>query len=327
MKKKWQDFWEQSSGIVAVTMALGMVAFLGSAALALDIGHLLSVKNELQRAADAGALAGARGLWPNTLPITSSNPPPDCTTAQTRALNATTNAGNKVDGAALTSGDVTVQVGRWNYQTKTFTSGCSANTNAVNVTVQKNGINHLFAQILGKSPANQTATALAVMDFAQGVGKGSLPIAINAGYVVPGQTLFINFSPDPLDNGGWFAKPPDGANATIFRDYINYGSCPPLQVGDLVNLSNSLDTSVLQDLKAKLAEHGGTWDLVMPVVNTNNFNHSEPIVGFLPFRITGVTDSSNPKGVTGTVLGLVESAPAQPGGANYGVLAPPKAVN
>ena len=38
------------------------MVLVGFAALALDIGHLVSVKGELQKAADAGALAGARAL-------------------------------------------------------------------------------------------------------------------------------------------------------------------------------------------------------------------------------------------------------------------------
>ena len=53
---------KDDSGVVTLVATLGMVAVLGMAALALDIAHLLSVKNELQRVADAGAMAGARGL-------------------------------------------------------------------------------------------------------------------------------------------------------------------------------------------------------------------------------------------------------------------------
>lgn len=327
MKKQWRDFWERSSGMVAVSAAIGMVVFLGSAALALDMGHLLSVQNELKRAADAGAMAGARGLWPNTLPLTTSNPPPDCTTAQSRALSTATHAGNKVDGSASVSGNVTVQVGRWNYQTKTFTPGCSTTTNAVRVTIQKNGINSLFARILGRATTDQTATSTAIMDYANSVSKGSMPIAMNIRFANPGQTLFINFTPDPLDNGGWFADPSDSASAKTFKDYIDYATCPPLNIGDLVSLQNGQDTSVLSDLKTKLAQMGGTWDLVCPVVNTDNFTNSEPIVGFIPFRITSVQDTGSTKGITGTVLGLLESATATPGGINCGVLAPAKMVN
>jgi len=38
------------------------MVFLGFAALALDVGRMVSVRGELQKAADAGSLAGARAL-------------------------------------------------------------------------------------------------------------------------------------------------------------------------------------------------------------------------------------------------------------------------
>lgn len=327
MKPLFLSRLADDSGVISVVIAVAMVMLLGTAALALDIAHLLEVKNELQRVTDGAAMAGARGLWPDTLPQIGSSPTPDCATAYDRGMSIVTNASNKVDGAPLTTGAVTLEAGRWDYSAHVFTVGCVSNSNAVKVTARKEGVNMLFAGVLGRGPVTLTATATAVMDFAGGVGKGTLPIAINKRYVVPGQYLFINFNPDPMDNGGWFANPPDGANARTFRDYINYGTCPPLKVGDIISLQNGEDASVLQDLQAKLAEHGGQWDTFLPVVNTDTFNQSQPIAAFLPFRITEVKDTSSSKGVGGNVLGLAESASAQPGGQNCGLLAPPKAVN
>jgi uncharacterized membrane protein len=46
-------------GQVLVLVALAFVAFIGFAALAVDVAYMYSVRNELQRCADAGALAGA----------------------------------------------------------------------------------------------------------------------------------------------------------------------------------------------------------------------------------------------------------------------------
>ena len=66
----------------------------------------------------------------------------------------------------------------------------------------------------------------------------------------------------------------------------------------------------------------------LPVVNTNYFNAMEPIIAFVPFRITEVRDTGGNKGVSGQVLGLAQCGSALPGsGVNYGALAPPKAVN
>ena len=318
---------KDESGVVTLVTALGMVALLGMAALALDIAHLLTVKNELQRVADAGAMAGARGLWPSTMPIVL-NPPsnPDCATGYIRGLNVATNDNNKVDGTRLHWWEVSIHVGRWDYATMQFSEGCLSNTNAVRVTARRNSVPMFFAGILGQGPKDLTATSTSVMDFAKGLGKGGLPIAINKRYVNPGQYLFINFTPDQYDNGGWFADPPDGANARTFRDYIDYGTCPPLHVGDTISLQNGQDTSALQDLHDKLLEHGGSWDTFLPVVNTDQFNQSQPIMGFVPFRITAVVTTGDGKGVGGNILGLAEAGMAEPGGENCGLLAPAKAV-
>ena len=50
------------SGALALVMALALVAFLGMAALAVDYGYMCVVQGELEKAAEAGALAGANAL-------------------------------------------------------------------------------------------------------------------------------------------------------------------------------------------------------------------------------------------------------------------------
>jgi Flp pilus assembly protein TadG len=328
--KLWEKgFFGNESGAVAVYIALGLVAFVGFAALALDIAHLVAVKRELVKAAEAGALSGARGLWPVTLPTLSGSRDPDPYAGQTWALSATTK--NKVDGASLATTEITVEVGRWNYATKQFTPGANSSANGVRVTTQSNNVQMILAQVLGMTPRNMSASAIAVMDFAAAVGQGTLPIAINKMYTDPGTPLYINFTPDPLDNGGWFADPPDNASAKTFKDYINDASCPPLNIGDIINLQNGLDSSVLSALDAKLqsqpADPDGTrhLDTMLPVVDTDKFNQFESIQDFVPFRITRV-DVENPKGINGTVIGLTEMQSALPGGGKVGGLAPPKLV-
>jgi Flp pilus assembly protein TadG len=311
---------------MAMIAALALIVLGAATALAVDIGHIRAVKNHLQRAADAGAFAGARGLWPDVLPVVNSNPPPDCATALTRATTTATNTYNKVDGAGLSTGEVQVQIGYWDFNNKTFSQECSARTNAVRVTTLRNGVNMFFARIMGINTTDLSATAIATMGWASGIGKGALPIAINKRYVIPGLVLFINFSPDPIDNGGWFADPPDPAGAKTFKDYINEGSCPPLHCGEIINLQNGVDTSCLSAIQEKLDERGGTWDTFLPVVDTEKFNTLEPIIGFVSFRITEVHNTGNLKGVTGTILGVHICPGAFPGGENLGLLTPPKQV-
>jgi hypothetical protein len=55
--------FKDESGVVLVLVALLLVVFLGVGALVIDLGVLYVARNELQNAADAGALAGARDLY------------------------------------------------------------------------------------------------------------------------------------------------------------------------------------------------------------------------------------------------------------------------
>lgn len=50
-------------GATAIMVSSAMVMLVGFVALAIDLSHLYVVKNELQNAADAGALAGAQALY------------------------------------------------------------------------------------------------------------------------------------------------------------------------------------------------------------------------------------------------------------------------
>jgi uncharacterized membrane protein len=179
MKRPKNKFFANDSGSVAVFVALGMAVLLGCAASALDIAHIKSVKRELAKAAEAGALSGARNLWPQNF-ATAVGRIPDCTNADSWAR--TTAMKNKVDGTNLTTGEVTVQVGRWDYTTKQFTPGSNANANCVQVTTHKPNVQMMFAPIFGINFANLSGTAIAVMDSSKALGPGCLPIAINQGY-------------------------------------------------------------------------------------------------------------------------------------------------
>lgn len=59
MPNLFHRYRKDRRGSVLVIVALGMPVLIGMAGLAVDIGSLFVVRSELQRAADAGALAGA----------------------------------------------------------------------------------------------------------------------------------------------------------------------------------------------------------------------------------------------------------------------------
>ncbi len=84
--------FENNRGVVLVLVAILLFVLVGMAALAIDLGHLYMVRNELQNAADAGALAGAADLYmidPVTN-VASVNPNANLTAWQAATANRAT---------------------------------------------------------------------------------------------------------------------------------------------------------------------------------------------------------------------------------------------
>ena len=101
-------------GATIVFVALAMVALLSFAALAVDLGYLYVVRNELQNAADAGALAGAQVLYLND--GTAVNPDADDMARDYVGRNFSEKSPVIVESA---------QRGHWSFSTRTFTANDS----------------------------------------------------------------------------------------------------------------------------------------------------------------------------------------------------------
>ena len=151
------------TGAVAPLVGIMIFLFIGCLALVVDLGMLHNVKVQLQRAADAAALAGAQQL------DTGSD-------QDSRAEDAAkaTAATNKVQGTtgflSGTSGwvddnSVTVEVGHWDPDvsaTDRFTFPVDPNTgNAVKVTATIE-VPLIFARIFGNTSSTVSADAIAV---------------------------------------------------------------------------------------------------------------------------------------------------------------------
>jgi Flp pilus assembly protein TadG len=332
MKKRLLDLGADQSGTVVLITAMFIFVLLGCGALALDIGHIVMVKSQLEKAADAGALAGARGLWPEVLPITADDP---MTPNYDNAINMATSAAsqNAVDGRNLASAEITVQVGQWDYTNRSFIPGFTSDSNSVRVTTHRDGIVMFFAQVFGIGTRNLSATSTAVMDYASCVGKGSLPIVLddsqvcNAdGSVKAGKPITIHMTPDTTDNGGWFVVSPDAAAAATLKDYINDYSCPSLWKGKDINLQNGADASVISAIKDQFVSHKGNWVVVLPTVTSPKYNQVQPVVRFVGLMITKVVKTTSDKRVEGRLITLCEISNGMPGGDKGGALAPPKLV-
>lgn len=136
-------------GATLVFVALSLVALLGVASLAIDIGHLFYVRTRLQATADASALAAAQEI-------------PNEASARTIAKQyAQSNEGG--DTSVLADDDV--ELGNWDSAARSFTPNGNP-ANAVHVIVRRsagnnNPVGTWFARVLGINEAGVEAEAIA----------------------------------------------------------------------------------------------------------------------------------------------------------------------
>lgn len=216
--------WKHQQGVVAIQVALFLVVLLGFAALAIDIGRALVVRNELQNAADAAALAGVNQLTGLVAAPGTVAPAGVWNSADGAAQSSvgTSITANHANGVALLTAQQ-IQVGYWNAQGSP--SGMQATTitpgqydfPAVQVTVslsdKHNGgpLSLVLAPVLGIKTMDISATATAAV-----ATPGSTASANNLFPLAISQCLYKQFwntasnSPD--------LSPTSGVNST-YSDY------------------------------------------------------------------------------------------------------------
>ncbi len=200
MKK--QPMIADESGGVVILVALMLVVLLGMTALAIDIGHLMVVRNELRNAADAGALAGASRLYTATTGTGFIINP------ETNDVAAAAAMANSSDGAPVEApSDSAIQKGHWCFTCPAdpadptgekgfFTANDTASTytmnsfdwltvdadtsyvNAVRVVASRGSAAAYFAGIFGFSSFSLNAESVAWLGFAGSNFTADAPIAI-----------------------------------------------------------------------------------------------------------------------------------------------------
>lgn len=221
---------KNEKGFSLVFLALSIVVLFGFAALAIDVGHLYNVKNQLQVSADAAALAGAALLSGDNLTQSAARAEAQAIASQNRADVAYDNSvpgvneGEQIpvsldaNTANVVAGDIVV--GNWNPSRALgdqFHPGESP-VNAVKVVARRTGANpsqpnvqNWFARVLKLIPgdqvqdfslANVTATAIA----AKG-GLPLLPIAVNEYWdekLDPKDCTPLKSEPYRIENGQFY---------------------------------------------------------------------------------------------------------------------------
>ena len=223
-------------GTVSIMTALFLVVLLAIGAFAIDIARYYVVRNELQNAADAAALAGAACLNPNSACGNKTAIGPDFTTAAAMAasevgLNAATNV-------TLTTGQVVA--GGWDPSTPA--SGVTAapvtvsasQLPAVSVTISEaSGVNNgplnlVFGKFVGTNSLAVTANAVATGGY---VAQGhAFPMAIN-------QCLYTNILSqlwDPTNNLPKLVSTSD-AGKTLSGQYPNVWGKSDQQIVQTLN--------------------------------------------------------------------------------------------
>jgi hypothetical protein len=325
MKKKWQDYVNRDKGALAVIAALGITVLLGMAALALDIGHLLSVKNELQSAADAGALAGSRALSPYLGNL------PNWTQGQSTATYTIQH--NKVDGVFLSN--CQVEPGYWSLTGRVLQATGITPTNndvpAIRVRVSRtagqNGgpVNLFFGPILGANTTSVSAQAVAFISGIAGIPAGSgFPMATpkivvdQYWYQDPPISFKIGSDYHTPDGGQWTSFLVDSNNVPTIRNLIQNGSPTPLKLGDNIWIQPGTKTTLYSDAAALVGKV-----VIMPVVTTNFETHAyTPILGFVAFYLEASVGGSG-KYIQGHFVKNYLSS-GTPGGPVTGAFVPPK---
>lgn len=288
------------SGATAIIIAIVLTALSGFVALAFDISHMVMVKAELQRTADAGALAGAAGLAPYNNP--GPNETPNWINGQLRAQTVVNNAANRADNQIFTIAASAVDYGYWcltppqDYVQPPLPTVCPINSAylpepAITVTLSRDVPLYLAPLIGISSPKTVRATATAMLPKCY-TTNNIPPIALDPDTVFnigPEATVFIDLSDQdiqPFSNKGkasWFNL--DGTN-DVPTVRINR---PLTTMDDQLWMVPGTDATLL----GTFVHPGDT--IVMPVVENVEKSTYQKIVDWVAFKVEQ-TDANSMKG-------------------------------
>jgi Flp pilus assembly protein TadG len=269
-----KHIYARRRGNILALAAFMMIVLIAFVALAVDIGYLYTVRNELQRTADAAAIAAAWELADTEGNATNSNATNLTTSARSYAVQYA--AFNKVGSEAPLLATDDVNVGYMANPSDPADSLVATPSgllpNAVSVRVQRTSVQNgqiplFFARILGfeSATASAEATAALLTGFsgfrtpADGSNIGILPYALDIetwnaltvcgadNYCFNADTGAVTAGCDGIKECNLF---PQGTGASANRGTIDIGSAN--------NSTADLRRQILDGMTpADLAYHGG----------------------------------------------------------------------
>lgn len=273
------------AGVILACVAL-IVLMIGC--LAGDFCHVLAVQNELQNAADAGALAGAQELWIDV--------------AKCEPVARQISGANLADGRAVRDGgDVTVTV-----RVDPPNPPASYGKVTVDATMQ---IRHIFAGVIGRwfdelkvhAAAGTTGKLYQVyadqmfpLAVEESRGNGGLPLATSQ----VGDVIQLTLNSQGNKNAGWTTLTKRPANARTAWDMIDQrlgleseipGFTPSVSIGDDIYLLNGIMASnrlTRGEYMSRLLDPQRP-PLILPVVGGDPaMNQTQKVTGFIALRPT-----------------------------------------
>ena len=315
-------------GATVIMVALLILVFIGFAAVAIDIGHLFLVRNELQNAADAGCLAGARFLYSND--GTAVNENSNQIAYQAALANKSDKSAVDVHWTAGNTGDV--ERGHWSSATGTFTpteltqpvnlwdvppeelDANSAFINALRVMARRQDTPSasFFARIFGYENFSLSRDGIAYVGFAGTLapGEADQPIAVckqsllttDGQYTCSTGRMITNHgTPEPgMESGGWTDFNQDsacltGTNAETVRSLICGGGNPePIILGQSIATHGGyieFAHGLLRTCWQILTGETQPWTLTLPVVECpgNNLDSCATMVGAVTIKIVWIS--------------------------------------
>lgn len=288
------------SGATAIFFAAALSFLCLFVALAFDIGHMIMVRAELQRTADAAALAGAAGLVPYTNP--GLNQTPNWLQGQAKAHTMISNASNKADNLQFTTTDGTVDYGYWLANPPTGynqfplanprpTTAAYLPEPAITVTLSRNVTLYFAPLIRVSGPKTVSATATAILPEAYNFSTSQVPpiaVAWDTVYNTVGGTVQIDVIEEnikPQSNkgiAGWFnlngGNNPGSTTATpLISGTGTDGTSIYLMPGTMAVLMNYIQSGTT---------------IIMPVVQDVTQKVWSHIIGFAAFTVDSVSANS-----------------------------------
>jgi hypothetical protein len=312
------------SGAVMLMSLAAMIMMLGITALVIDISRLHVIKQEMQNAADAGALRGANVL----------------VSAPSQAVTKATDASqqNRVQQSTLQQAEITARSGFWSGTTWQELDPSSLSyaqlrllSPAVKVNIAKLNIPLLFARLFGLAETPLQVQAIAVAPSPDQIAPGGLtmPIAVYQDYLdtINLQNRFI-VPTDETSIALWgilqssqHTSPCTSVNDTCLSAIVarTYQQ-PSAKIGDSIRPNTGVVNSVLDETIRNCWQSNCAVNII-PVINND-----KRIVGFLCTKIVGFIFSGNTRQieVETSASGCPSGEVALNGGPNYGVYVPSK---